>query len=307
MKSLAVAVGVSLFHALSASAQVWLYAVEGSGDLARVDPATGAAAPAGSVGFPVRTAGAYGEWILTAGGPTLDNAVYVNHWTATPQWIQTWTGRPAGYTPRSLAPTSGGVFVLLDAGDPGIVDLIAWIDYSSGAYHSVLPTDRTDLIGLAWSPWGAVLALGSDDDGKLYTLDLTTGATTIIGGSGLQGSTAIAFLPGIAGSILLAAGPMLSSVDPLTGEATPIGPTGLADIRGLVALGRHPCYADCKGCFSGTIYCSPPILNVSQFSCFLSKFAAGDPWANCDQSTTPPVLNVADFTCFLEAFAGGCQ
>jgi hypothetical protein len=43
-----------------------------------------------------------------------------------------------------------------------------------------------------------------------------------------------------------------------------------------------------------------PILNIADFSCFLSKFAAGDPYANCDGSTIEPVLNVADFSCFLQ-------
>jgi hypothetical protein len=50
-----------------------------------------------------------------------------------------------------------------------------------------------------------------------------------------------------------------------------------------------------------------PALNVADFTCFLQRFAAGDPYANCDRSTTPPVLNVADFTCFLQAYAAGCQ
>jgi hypothetical protein len=61
------------------------------------------------------------------------------------------------------------------------------------------------------------------------------------------------------------------------------------------------CYANCDGSTT------EPILNVADFSCFLSKFAAGDPYANCDGSTTPPVLNVADFSCFLGEFAAGCQ
>jgi glucose/arabinose dehydrogenase len=51
---------------------------------------------------------------------------------------------------------------------------------------------------------------------------------------------------------------------------------------------------------------TPPILNVSDFNCFLAAFAAGDPYANCDGSTAAPVLNVADFVCFLQQFAGGC-
>jgi hypothetical protein len=45
---------------------------------------------------------------------------------------------------------------------------------------------------------------------------------------------------------------------------------------------------------------------VADFTCFLQRYAAGDPYANCDQSTTPPVLNVGDFTCFLQSYAAGC-
>ncbi|MFN0133707.1 MAG: GC-type dockerin domain-anchored protein [Phycisphaerales bacterium] len=50
----------------------------------------------------------------------------------------------------------------------------------------------------------------------------------------------------------------------------------------------------------------PPALNVADFICFLNKFAAGDPYANCDASTTAPVLNVADFICFLNKYGTGC-
>lgn len=60
------------------------------------------------------------------------------------------------------------------------------------------------------------------------------------------------------------------------------------------------CYANCDG---STI---APVLNVSDFACFLNSFAAGEPYANCDGSTASPVLNVQDFACFLNAFAAGC-
>jgi hypothetical protein len=60
------------------------------------------------------------------------------------------------------------------------------------------------------------------------------------------------------------------------------------------------CYANCD---NSTV---APVLNVLDFSCFLNKFAAGDPYANCDGSTTAPVLNVLDFACFLNKFAAGC-
>jgi subtilisin-like proprotein convertase family protein len=71
-------------------------------------------------------------------------------------------------------------------------------------------------------------------------------------------------------------------------------------LRLTPASGSSSCYANCDG--SSTA----PVLNISDFTCFLQKFASGDPYANCDGSTTQPVLNVADFNCFLQKFAAGC-
>jgi len=70
-------------------------------------------------------------------------------------------------------------------------------------------------------------------------------------------------------------------------------PIGLATLTG-------ECYPNCDG---STV---SPVLNVSDFTCFLNKFAAGDPYANCDNSTVPPILNVSDFICFQMAYAAGC-
>jgi hypothetical protein len=64
--------------------------------------------------------------------------------------------------------------------------------------------------------------------------------------------------------------------------------------------GGAACYANCDASTTA------PVLNVGDFTCFLQKFAAGDPYANCDQSAAAPVLNVADFTCFLQKYAAGC-
>jgi glucose/arabinose dehydrogenase len=61
------------------------------------------------------------------------------------------------------------------------------------------------------------------------------------------------------------------------------------------------CWTNCDGSTT------TPVLNISDFSCFLNRYAAGDLYANCDLSTTPPVLNVVDFSCFLSAFAAGCS
>ncbi|MFN0132477.1 MAG: GC-type dockerin domain-anchored protein [Phycisphaerales bacterium] len=60
------------------------------------------------------------------------------------------------------------------------------------------------------------------------------------------------------------------------------------------------CYANCDNSVAA------PALSVADFTCFLNRFAAGDPYTNCDGSTTPPALNIADFVCFLSAFAAGC-
>jgi hypothetical protein len=66
------------------------------------------------------------------------------------------------------------------------------------------------------------------------------------------------------------------------------------------AFAGATCYANCDGSNAA------PILNVSDFICFLNRFAAGDGYANCDGSTAPPILNVSDFICFLNRFAAGC-
>jgi hypothetical protein len=68
-----------------------------------------------------------------------------------------------------------------------------------------------------------------------------------------------------------------------------------------VLPGAPACYPNCDASTSA------PVLNVADFTCFLTKFAAADPYANCDASTSVPVLNVADFTCFLTKFAAGCR
>jgi hypothetical protein len=94
----------------------------------------------------------------------------------------------------------------------------------------------------------------------------------------------------------------------LTGLTTPggvalrgftIGTGNFNDLDEISVVGGA-CYANCDGSTN------QPILNVADFTCFLTKFAAQDPYANCDGSTTEPILNVADFTCFLSKFAAGC-
>lgn len=60
------------------------------------------------------------------------------------------------------------------------------------------------------------------------------------------------------------------------------------------------CYANCDG---STMQ---PLLGPADFSCFLSRYRAGEAWANCDGSTTAPVLGAADYSCFVQRYRAGC-
>jgi hypothetical protein len=67
-------------------------------------------------------------------------------------------------------------------------------------------------------------------------------------------------------------------------------------LGGSCYLSQVPvCYADCNGDHA---------LNVNDFVCFQSAFAAASPSADCNHDS---LLNVNDFVCFQSAFAAGCS
>jgi hypothetical protein len=83
---------------------------------------------------------------------------------------------------------------------------------------------------------------------------------------------------------------------------------GLLDDLWELSCEPH-CYANCDGS-TGL-----PVLNVDDFTCFVSEYAAATAlphsqqvmhYANCDGSTMAPVINVDDFSCFINQFAAGC-
>jgi probable HAF family extracellular repeat protein len=124
------------------------------------------------------------------------------------------------------------------------------------------------------------------------------------------------YVGGQVGVFLYSSGALKSLSDMLGAEGadwSQLQVTGLNDAGWIVGYGTYnggghgflarpiaACYANCDGS------AAQPVLNVSDFTCFLQKFATGDPYANCDGSTAQPVLNVADFTCFLQKFGQGC-
>jgi hypothetical protein len=281
-----------------ASAQTQLYGITASGNLVRIDKATGAGVIVGPIGFGAGNA-ASGDpqgRIFTHSSAS-DQLILVDPATGAGSLFLTLTGRPGGYGIRGMAfSPQGDLFVALSQSTTSIIDTLAKIDLTTGAYTVVGPTGRTDIQGLAFSPSGTLYTAGIA--GGLYTLDPSTGAATVIGGGFSGDDQALEF---DTDGTLFSARDNLRSVNPATGAATLIGAIGVPDIRGLaITGGAAPCYANCDASTS------PPVLNVNDFTCFLNRFAAGDSNANCDASTNPPVLNVNDFTCFLNLFAAGC-
>jgi hypothetical protein len=286
-----------VFLASAAAAQTTYYAVRANGDLLRLDTATGATQLVGSSGVHCGAGGAYpssgNEWVYSTGDPGHPGRIVrIDRFTGEARGSVEMVGVPAGYAPRNL---SG--YCILHSEDPQSPDLLGWIESWSGQCQVIGATGRRDLeAALGSNP--NVYAIGPEGGGTLYTLDPATGAATAIGTGDYGDSSTLTFGPG--GS-LLACGSNLISIQPV-GGATVIGPTGFADIRALAPISRQSCYANCSpGCNP------PPCLNVLDFNCFLNRFTSGDPYANCDESTTPPTLNVLDFNCFLNRFVAGCS
>jgi uncharacterized membrane protein len=102
---------------------------------------------------------------------------------------------------------------------------------------------------------------------------------------------------------VIPAGWTLTSVGGISAEGTVIVGSGI-DPQGRVQAWRavlpRACYANCDQSTAA------PVLNITDFTCFMQRYAQADPYANCDGSTSAPLLNVADFTCFLQRFWKGC-
>jgi hypothetical protein len=297
---------LSVVVVAQAAGQPGLYGVRSNGDVVRIDPA-GPAVLMGSSGVACNAATGYGiedrfshaDLILVAG---LGDQVFALRPDGSVVWTLNTTGRPPGYAITAMARKSFfNLYVILSAEAPSAIDLLATIDIgtSPAAYQVIGPTGRAGLTALAISPAGTLYAIDTEGGGTLYTLNPSTGAATLVGGGpfGTDGRA----LESIRDGSLRACGANLVSVNGATGAATPIGPTGFNDIRGLALL--PTCYGNCD---SGG---PPPLLNVNDFACFLNRFAFGDSYANCDFSSTPPVLNVNDFICFLNTWvsAAGCN
>jgi DNA-binding beta-propeller fold protein YncE len=179
------------------------------------------------------------------------------------------------------------------------------INTTTGAATLVGSSGLTSFTNLGYDPTTNVMYGTNSGTDSFYLVDRATGAMTLIGPltgptnpNGLAYNTTDNKLYLVDNST-----DILYTINLTTGGANAIGPTGTGNLLGLAFIpetSTPACYANCDGSTT------EPILNVADFTCFLSKFAGQDPYANCDGSTTEPILNVADFTCFLSKFAAGC-
>jgi len=115
-----------------------------------------------------------------ASSVALDIAALADHSTCA---AYKWKDRgvaPRGYI-RGMAVSGSVLYVTLSQASTSTVDTLARIDMTTGVYTVIGPTGRTDIQGLAISPTGVLYAAGIS--GGLYTLDSSTGAATVIGGT----------------------------------------------------------------------------------------------------------------------------
>jgi hypothetical protein len=238
---------------------------------------------------------------------------------------------------------SGGVLYSIDGYNDPNSDRLFRIDPATGAGSVVGPTGfNWNFRCLTRNPATGVMFAQTDN--QLYTMNLSTGAATLVAAitapANLDQVTAMAINQQGQAFCTDIGDTDLYSLNLATGQATWIGSVGQSgnwfedlafdstgrlwgcrvsggvytidlvtaaqtlqfggSYNGLVFVGGATCYANCDGSTTA------PILNVNDFVCFQSLFAAGNTSANCDGSTPPPVLNVNDFVCFQAAFAAGC-
>jgi hypothetical protein len=91
--------------------------------------------------------------------------------------------------------------------------------------------------------------------------------------------------------------PTRCSVLPIMFDPNGINPTPEIYWDDIRLVQSTACYANCDNSTGS------PVLNVNDFVCFQSRFAAADPYADCNHDSA---LNVNDFVCFQSAFAAGC-
>ena len=147
-------------------------------------------------------------------------------------------------TGATVATINIGTTILSEGGMTFRSDGIGFLNGDAGGplYCFNLATKSSSLItpvinpgmdGLAFSPGGVLYGISSNTS-SLYTIDQTTGQTTLVGPLGV---TATLGLGGLAfqatGQLFAAFNDELYGINPVTGAATLIGPFGFPDVSGI--------------------------------------------------------------------------
>jgi hypothetical protein len=95
------------------------------------------------------------------------------------------------------------------------------------------------LDGLAFNSADVLYGLGQDPQNNLYTVNQTTGALTLIGATGVSGSSAIGGLDFLGSTLFGVINSSLYTINTSTGAATLIGSTGF-NVSGIAFLDTQP-------------------------------------------------------------------
>jgi hypothetical protein len=181
------------------------------------------------------------------------------------------------------------------------------INRATGAATLIAPINVTGLIDIALDPTSGVMYLSEVNEQRLRTLNLTNGATTIVGSFGAPGmpfprvGVGMAFDPNLG---LFASdntgfpgnpNPLyrIDTAPPTPGHATLVGLMSGTNMLGLAFIP-----GDCPADFN-----ADAAVNSQDFFDFLTAFFAEAPGADFNRDT---LINSQDFFDFLAAFFVGC-
>lgn len=213
--------------------------VNDGGRLLTIDPDTGAGTLVGASGvnaLPGLAINSAGE--IYATDNLLDSNLYrIDASTG----AATFVGNMAIEGPDGIAFDDNDVLYVTETYELGnlyTVDVTTAVPTLVGSLDG-LPVDD-NMTGLAFDPIDGTLygsTGGSTKPDTIYTIDKSTGAVTLVGSTGLGGSTPDLFFDD-AGNLFGSKGGgggsnTLISIDPLTAAGTAIGPIGFASVSGL--------------------------------------------------------------------------
>jgi hypothetical protein len=205
------------------------------------------------------------------------------------------------------------------------------LDTTTGAFTAIAPISgaaagEANMSGLSFdasnNTWYALGATGAGVN-TLYTLDIATGNTTLVGPLNDPAALFIDLAVDNNGNMFThdIVSDALYSVNKTTGAATLIGATGFAAnfAQGMdFDPATNTLYATIytgggAGSFvsidtatgAGTLIADTTSWNAEMEMAIRGAATGSSCYANCDHSTTEPRLNVLDFNCFLNEFSAG--